>query len=203
MSCSPFDLKDYLLDELAPADCRQLEKHVSVCSGCRDELDRLRLTHAALLSVPEEEIPQRIGFVSDKVFAPSPWRRGLEAFWGSSARLVFASAAMLSLALVVTSLGRPVPAPAGPAMVSRVDLARLEADFNRRVNDAVQKAVGESETRQAKRTGELLQAVQKQNEFEMRALQVTVFQNMEVLRKERNRALIAANDIAARAGDTQ
>ena len=138
MSCSPFDLRDYLLGELAQPDCRQLEKHVNACSGCREELDRLQVTHAALCSLAEEEIPQRIAFVSDKVFEPSPWRRALQAFWSSSARLGFVSAAMLSCALVVTALYRPAPVPAGPAPVSQVQTARMEADFDRRLHDPVE-----------------------------------------------------------------
>ena len=66
----------------------------------------------ALFSLREEEIPQRIGFVSDQIFEPSPWRRGWAAFWGSAARLGFASAAMLSVALVVF-VG---DAPGGPGL---------------------------------------------------------------------------------------
>ena len=204
MSCSPFDLKDYLLDELAAPDRRLVEKHVGACSGCREELDRLRLTQAALFSLPGEEIPQRIAFVSDKVFAPSAWRRALQTFWGSSARLVFASAAIFSCALVVTALYRPVPAPAGPAAVSQAQLTRLQADFNRRLDAAVQKAVAESEARQERRTGELLRAVEQRNEFDRRALLISFGQNLEVMQKRHNRDLIAANDFAAaHAGDTR
>src|SRR5581483_37797 len=155
MSCSPFDLRDYALDELAQPDRRQVENHVRACSGCREELGRLQTTQAALRSVADEEIPQRIAFVSDKVFAPSPWRRAAQAFWNSSARLGFVSAAMLSCALVVTALYRPSPVPAGSTPVSQVEKAqvdRIAADFDRRVQAAVQKAVAESEARQAEKT---------------------------------------------------
>ena len=98
MSCSPFDLRDYHFRELTEDERRQTEVHVRTCAACREELERLRGTEAALLMVPDEEIPQRIGFVSDPVFAPSPLRRAWSAFWGSAARLGFASAAMLSAA---------------------------------------------------------------------------------------------------------
>src|ERR1051325_4729261 len=120
MSCSPFDLRDYLLGELEQPDHRLVEKHVHACTACREELERLQVTRTALRSLPEEEIPQRIAFVSDKVFAPSPWGGAVQAFWNSSARLGFVSAAMLSCALVVTALYRPVLAPAGTAQVSQV-----------------------------------------------------------------------------------
>jgi len=111
MSCSPFDLKDYILKELADPQQRQVEAHVKTCQPCQEELAQLSLTEAALLALRDEEIPQRIAFVSDPVFEPSPWRRALAAFWNSGARLGFASAAMLSAALVFFAVNRPAPAP--------------------------------------------------------------------------------------------
>jgi hypothetical protein len=81
MSCSPFDLKDYFLKELTVPQAAQVEDHIHTCSGCREEFDRLRLTEAALFSLRDEEIPQRIGFVSDKIFEPSPVRRWTYEFW--------------------------------------------------------------------------------------------------------------------------
>jgi anti-sigma factor RsiW len=107
MSCSPFDLRDYFLKELPDSERLQVEAHVRNCQPCLEELDRLRLTEAALFALREEEIPQRIAFVSDQVFEPSPWRRWWASLWGSTARLAFASAAMLSIAILVAAL-RPV-----------------------------------------------------------------------------------------------
>ena len=72
MSCSPFDLRDYFLKELTDPQQRQVEAHVKTCPPCREELERLRLTEAALSALRDEEIPQRIAFVSDKIFEPSP-----------------------------------------------------------------------------------------------------------------------------------
>jgi len=158
MSCSPFDLRDYLLQELAgPQQRRQVEAHVKTCAPCREELDRLRITEAALRCMADEEIPQRIAFVSDKIFEPSPWRRWLAAFWNSGARLGFASAAMLSASLVVFAL-KPAPAPVigvmRPAVPAAVTVAQTsavaqaerqaavpEADIQRRIQAAVDLAV--------------------------------------------------------------
>ena len=81
MSCSPFDLRDYLFGELAEPDRRQVESHVHSCALCNEDLERLRLTHATLLALRDEEVPQRIGFVSDKVFEPSPARRAWQSLW--------------------------------------------------------------------------------------------------------------------------
>ncbi len=194
MSCSPFDLRDYLLEELAAGERRQVEKHVSTCAGCRDELQRLQLTHAALRSLPDEEIPRGIAFVSDKVFEPAPWRRAWQTFWGSWPRLVFASAAMLSAALVFTSVHRP----AAPAVVSvpaaTVDTARLEADFNRRLDDAVRQAVAQSEARQEQKTAALIASVRKQDEFDRNAMRMQVEQSFDVLQKRYNSVIISANN---------
>ena len=44
-----------------------IQEHLAVCGECALELDRLRVTMAALRILPDCEIPQRIGFVSDKV----------------------------------------------------------------------------------------------------------------------------------------
>src|SRR5215471_8554932 len=103
MSCSPFDLREYFLKELADPERKQVEQHVRGCHTCREELDRLQITESALFSLREEEIPQRIAFVSDKIFEPSPLKRWLTAFWGSSARLGFAAAAMLSVAITFST----------------------------------------------------------------------------------------------------
>ncbi len=121
MSCSPFDLKDYFLQELPSPQQFQVEAHVKTCPPCREELERLQLTEAALFSLRDEEIPQRIAFVSDQIFEPSPLRRWFSGFWGSTARLGFASAAMLSASVFYFAATRPAPAPdrtAAPTMAA-------------------------------------------------------------------------------------
>ena len=115
MSCSPFDLKDYFLQELPSPERVQVEAHVNHCLACREELDRLQLTASALFSLRDEEIPQRIAFVSDQIFEPSPLRRWFTAFWGSTARLGFASALMLSASIFYFAATRPAPAPGAVA----------------------------------------------------------------------------------------
>jgi len=145
MSCSPFDLRDYFFGELAEKDRQQVELHSRSCVTCREELNRLRSTQAALLAVADEEIPQRIGFVSDRVYEPSRLLRWWRGFWGSAPRLGFASAAMLSVAIIVSVMHRPaVVIPTTPASV---DVVKLQADFSRQLSEAVQKAVAESDAR--------------------------------------------------------
>jgi anti-sigma factor RsiW len=159
MSCSPFDLRDSFLKELTDPQQRQVEAHVKTCQTCREEMERLRITEAALFSLRDEEIPQRIAFVSDKVFEPSPWQRWLSSFWGSAARLGFASAAMLSTALVVFSLTRPAPAPVALVATppSAITAAAVpQAEIEQRVQAAVEKALAAREQQQVLQTKELV-----------------------------------------------
>jgi len=154
MSCSPFDLRDYFLKELPGPEGKQVEVHIKTCGACREELDRLRMTEAALVSLRDEEMPQRLAFVSDKIFEPSPWRRAWAVFWGSSARLGFASAAMLSAALVIyTVAGAPVRGGRAEALTSQVQAA-------------VDRAVAASEAKLEQR----IAAVQEENRKERRQL---------------------------------
>jgi len=201
MSCSPFDLRDYYFKELPENQRKLTEVHVNSCASCREELDGLRGTEAALLTLPDEEIPQRIGFVSDPVFQPSALRRGWDGFWNSTARLGFVSAAMLSAALVVFSVSRPTPRIAGPSPT--IARAALEADFSRRLNDAVQKAVADSEARQARQTQELLAAAEKRHELETQAMMVRVQEYLDVERKRMNTMILASNTGAEGAGDVR
>jgi len=150
MSCSPFDLKDYFLQELADSERRQVEAHVKTCEPCRVELDRLGFTEAALLSVREEEIPQRIAFVSDKIFEPSPLRRWLGGFWGSAARLGFASAAMLSAAICFYAI-RP---PATVQIVERPVAAQTMSASD--IQAKIDAAVAQVEERESAKTKKLV-----------------------------------------------
>jgi anti-sigma factor RsiW len=164
MSCSPFDLRDYFLQELAVPQRRLVESHVKTCPACRAELDQLQITESALLTLREEEIPQRIAFVSDPVFEPSPLRRFFSDFWGSAARLGFASAAMLSTALLVFALHRPAPAPPmialapAPAGITRV---ATDSDVRPIIDAAVSKAMADSEARHVQQTRQLVAEIEQ------------------------------------------
>ena len=201
MSCSPFDLRDYYFKDLAENQRRLTEAHVKTCAHCREELDRLRGAEAALLALPDEEIPQRIGFVSDAVFQPSALRRGWDALWGSAARLGFVSAAMLSAALVVFSLTRPAPQSA--AQVPAVTRVAMETEISTRVNDAVAKAVAVSEARQARQTQELLTASEKRHELETQAVMVRVKEYLDVEKKRRDTLMVASVEAGGANGDAR
>lgn len=141
-----------IFGELDEAARGRAEAHVRECRDCREELDRLRLTQAAMHALPEEEMPRRIAFVSDPVFEPRWWQR----LWQSGPKLGFASAAMLSLALVFSAVYRPAPATPAAALDPAAIEQRVGAEVARRIGPAVEAAVAQSEVRQAKRTEELV-----------------------------------------------
>jgi anti-sigma factor RsiW len=168
MSCSPFDLRDYFLKELPGPEGKQVEVHIKTCAACREELERLRVTEAALVSLRDEEMPQRLAFVSDKIFEPSSVRRAWAAFWGSGARLGFASAAMLSAALVIYTVG------AGPKGGGRA------AALTPQIQAAVDRAVAASEAKLEQR----IAAVQEENRKERRQLVAWADSLMDYSRRE-------------------
>jgi anti-sigma factor RsiW len=176
MNCSPFDLKDYFLQELPSPERVQVEAHVNHCLACREELERLQLTGAALFSLRDEEIPQRIAFVSDQVFEPSPLRRWFTAFWGSTARLGFASALMLSASIFYFAATRPAPAPGAVATRSPAVTPSMAAvtptppDVQQQIQQAVSKAVAEVEARQAERTKQLVADFEQRNDDTLRSV---------------------------------
>ena len=169
MSCSPFDLKDYFLRELPSPQRVQVEAHVNNCSTCREELERLQLTEAALFSLRDEEIPQRIAFVSDQIFEPSPVRRWFSGFWGSTARLGFASARdafRIDFLFCCNSTGSRAGTHGGRLPSPPCLLLRLRSRSNSRFDQAVAQAVAVVEARQAetnKRAGRRFRTSQRRD----------------------------------------
>ncbi len=180
MSCAPFDLNDYFLGELGEPEAQQVRGHLGACLACREELERLRLTQAALLTLRDEEVPRRIAFVSDKVFERR-WRHWL---WQSGPRLGFTSAVVLSLAILAHAFlvpSPPVTQPVGTAALEQ----RLEA--------AVAKAVAGTEARQAAQIQKAVSAAREELEFRRRADLVAMEENLDLLRKLMNVSYLASN----------
>lgn len=127
MTCHEFDWKGYVLDEVSSAERPGMEEHLSRCAACGQDLEALRLTLLAMKRLPVVDVPRRIAFVSDPVFEPSWWQR----FLSSGPKLGFASAAMLSLAIVGHGLvSRPlvVQVPAAAVQVAREDPSQVSAE---------------------------------------------------------------------------
>ncbi len=184
-------LRDYAFGELPAARQPELEHHLGICGECALELDRLRLTTAALRTLPDQEIPQRIAFVSDKVFEPSPVSRFFAGFWNSASRLSFASACVLGAALIVSAYHRPVE-------VRTVVQQAANTDVSKQVNDAVTKAVAQVKLENARE----IEAVSHKYEQEYQERMTTVAANFEMLQRRLGTSLIAANDMR-RNGDGQ
>ena len=191
MKCSDYDLKGFFLEELTAGDRRAVKDHLHGCDACRAELDRLRTTHTALLTLREQEMPRRIAFVSDKVIAPSWWRR----FWQSGPRLGFAAAAMLSLAIIVNAFARPAPVvqpEVSAALEQRVKTLeanfdqRLQKEVEARVRTAVEAKLAEREAQyQAKLASQISTSekrLQARHQQELRAVENAY----EMLRKQNN-----------------
>ena len=168
MSCSPFDLRDYVLKELSEPENREVEIHTKTCGSCREELERLRITEVALHSLGDEEIPQRLAFVSDKVFEPSPWWRAWSAFWGSAARLGFASAALLSIAVTVFA----VTGIARKGVITATGLT--EQAVAQQIQAAVDRAVAASEARLERRISDIQRENREQQQRLLRAADALV-----------------------------
>jgi anti-sigma factor RsiW len=194
MSCSPFDLKDFFFGELQPAERGQMEAHLRECHSCREELDRLRLTQAALHALREEEPPRRIAFVSDKIFQPRWW----QAWWSSAPRLGFAAAAMLSVALLAHTFIRPAPSAPAAQIDSAAIETRVATETARRVQVAVQAAIAESEARQARKASEMVEAARRDLEFQRQADRVAFEETFTLLQKKYNGLLVASIDYGGR-----
>ncbi|MEO7145418.1 MAG: zf-HC2 domain-containing protein [Bryobacteraceae bacterium] len=191
MNCSSLDLKAYIVGEASAAERQQVESHAAACAGCREELASLALTRDSLLMMRDEEVPRRIAFVSDQVFAPRWWQR----VWRSGPQLGFASAAMLSAALLVHAFVRPMPASAPSLSAPQISQAQIEKEVDARVDLAVAKAVAASQAQQLSKTAELLQTAEQRYDSERRTEMAAVAGNLDILYKQVARSYAANNQL--------
>jgi len=192
MTCSSVDLKAYFLGEIAPAEKGGVEDHVHACQGCREELDRLRVTQTALLALEEEEIPQRIAFVSDKVFEPRWW----QTIWRSGPAMGFASAAMLAAAILAHAYVRPVSGPVQATVDTAQIEQRVEREVNARLEATVAKAVRESETKQSQEFAQVLEARERHFEAKRRDDLALVQQSARYFEQQKAQLEVSWNDRA-------
>ena len=194
MNCSSEDLKGYFLGELVSRDKASVEEHVRACQNCREELDRLKLTQTALLALEEEEVPQRIAFVSDKVFEP----RWYQTVWRSGPAMGFASAVILAAAILVHGYARPAGAAPVTATLDTAQIEqRIEREVGARLDTVVQKAVSDAQAKQAAEFAKVLDASETRFETRRKADLATIQQAAEYYEKQMNRWLVASNDTRA------
>lgn len=194
MNCSSVDLKAYFLDEASRAEKASVEDHLRGCQACREELDRLKLTGTALRSLEEEEVPQRIAFVSDRVFEP----RWYETIWRSGPAMGFASAVLLAAAILVHAYARPAVSPATAPTVDTAQIEqRIERQVSARLDSAVAQAVTAAQARQARQTAALLDAAEKRFESRRREDLLVAKDAQRYYQMEMSRLVVAANKEAA------
>jgi anti-sigma factor RsiW len=196
MSCSSIDLKAYLVGEMVQRDKSLVEDHVRTCQRCREEQERLRIAYSALLSLADEEIPQRIAFVSDKVFEPRWWQR----IWRSGPAMGFAAASVLAAAILVHGFTRSSLAPTAAASVDTAQIEqRVEQEVNARVqlavSAAVTKAVDEADARRDRKFAQVLDAAEKRYEQERRVDLAAVQQTIRYYDQQMGRLIVASNDL--------
>jgi hypothetical protein len=178
MSNSPHDLRDYVLDELTPQQRAEVERYLAASVEAREEVERLKLTRQALLSLPEETPPTRIAFVSDKVFEPSLVRRLWQSFRQGAPRLAFGLAAVLLVFFAGAWATQPTVshdqngwrlAFGQPAAAERPAVAAasngLTAEQIRQVEDILR----ESEARNQKALAELVRSESASSQAEIRS----------------------------------
>ncbi len=190
MNCSEIDVKGYFLQELTAAERAVADRHVRECPGCAEELDRLRITESALLALPEEEMPRRLVFAAERSPRPEPslWQR----FWNSGPKLGFASAAMLSCAILVHGLTPPVPQT--PAVAApTVDVAAIEVRLNQSFEVKLAAGIAEAEKRADQRATKLAAANEQKLANEYRAEVVSLASQVEWLTKKMNVMRVASN----------
>jgi hypothetical protein len=178
-------LRDYAFDEQFPQeDRRAMEEHLSTCADCALALDQFRLTTSALRTLPEREIPQRIAFVSDRVFEPSLLRR----FWNAG----FASACVLAGALVVSAWHLAAvyrPNEARP-VVQTASVSQEQIDA------AVAKAVTQVRMEDAQMIQTAVQNSERKHDVEYRNQMAAIGENFMVLQKRLSLSYagLASND---------
>jgi anti-sigma-K factor RskA len=189
MDCGSVDLKAFSLGEATAGERQVVELHVKSCGACREELSRMELTFASLGALRDEEIPKRIAFVSDQVFEPAWWQK----LWNSGSQLGFASAGVLAVALVFhATYQRPTATTAQTPQVQRQtsgQAALTDDQIQKRIDDAVIKAVATVEERQKQRTAELIAASEKKQYMDRQALLLAVEDQNSLLQKKMNAAV--------------
>lgn len=76
MSCQELVelVTDYLEGRLSPEEHARFERHLDICDGCREYLEQMRRTVAALGRLPEERLSA--GMRDELLAAFRDWHRG-------------------------------------------------------------------------------------------------------------------------------
>ncbi len=190
---SDIDLKAYLFGELPEEERRRVAAHLEKDAAARAELSRLEATQAMLGFMPEEELPRRIAFVSDKVFEPTLWQR----FWASGPQLGFASAALLALAIVGHGwMARPVAVPVQQAKVDAAVVREVVArEVSQRLGEVARQVSapgGASDEKTSKMIAVAIKEIERKAELDRAADRLTIEENFNLLRRLISRDQVAS-----------
>ncbi len=176
-------VRDYAFDELSAPERLSVEQHLSQCSDCAAELDRLQLTTAALRILPEQEVPRRIAFVSDHV----PERGWFAGLWNSASRLGFASACVIAAGLSFSAFANLHRAPEVPTVVQTAAAPQQqkidEAAVNKAVALAVNIAVEKAHADDVRITQAALAEIDNKYATQQRNLMIAMQTNLDEVRK--------------------
>ena len=191
MNCAPFDLRDYFFGELNAAQAKAIESHVAGCEGCRRELQRLDVTKVAMMELPQEEVPRRISFVSDKVFEPSLW----QCFWQSGPKVGFASAAMIFAGLLLIAMMQPAPIiRQSDVNYSMID-AKVQEEVARRLPTAVAQAVRDVQSGDSVRLTQAVASVEQKYQLQRREDMAAMQATLDVWQRKLSRMYLASYQV--------
>ena len=185
------ELHDYFFGEIDAAAQAALEQRLADSPALREDLRRLEMTTTALRSLPGEEPPQRIAFVSDKVFQPS-WGARVRG-WMASAGPVLASAALSGL-VVFTVMDRR--APIAPA-IKTIEVVKAPSQNAGEVRALIASAVSAAEARSVEKTRALLAEADRRHDLERKQLLLDVQDTVTYMQKKMNVMQVASADFGA------
>lgn len=182
-------LKDLLLGELPHREAEAFRTRIAADPALSDEWERLQTMRVALDALPQEELPRRIAFVSDKVFAPSLFER----LFGSWPQAAFASACMLAIAIVAHG-ALTKPAPVAAPVASNVQQVEI---LNARIQSLESALAARPTTQQVSLDAKQLDAKLAQLEQRIRTQQdadmIAIGQQLQVFRRDLGNSLRAQN----------
>jgi len=178
-------LRDYAFEELPAGERLAVEQHLAVCGECATELERLRVTTTALRTLADREIPQRIAFVSDRIFEPNWFRR----FWNSGAQMSFASACVLAVAIVVSAWHF-----AGAKATEVRTIVQTASVPQGEINAAVAKAVAQVREQVREEDMKLIRAAEEKRDAEYRNQMISMGEYFSVQQKRLNFARVTMNE---------
>ena len=114
-------LSSYIDDEVSDSERRRVERHLSTCEECRQELDSLRVTVTALRQLPEIQTARSFAISAE----PQPVSDGLG--WVLGVRLAASAAAVVLVGLILADVTGLLVQTDLPEWARQSDTAQSEA----------------------------------------------------------------------------